>query len=143
MGPVRDAFRPAGCVHFQPAPFFTATLKSVLDSPGVVSQFGRVRAQSGDADNTLCLSPVFPGRKTIVDHRHGAVGHDARGENKILARDSDLAGRDPWADVAVVSYAGLAGAARHALRRGGDRNDADFDRTRGWAGCVVSELQGR
>src|SRR5829696_1835824 len=118
MGPVRDAFWPARRVHFQLAPFFTATLKSVLDSPGVVPEFGRVRAQSGDADNALCLSAIFSGGKTVVDHRHGAVGHDARGENEILACDRNLAGRHPWADVAVVSHAGPARAPGNALRRG-------------------------
>src|SRR5215210_2645143 len=106
MGAVGDAFWPARRVHFQPPPFFTAALKSVLDSLGILSEFGCMRAQSGDPHNAFCLSAVFSRRKTVVDHRHGAVGHDARGENKILARDSDLAGRDAWADVALVSHAG-------------------------------------
>src|SRR5678815_5959810 len=94
MGPNDYALWLVGGVYPESSPFLPAVKQPVLDPSHYVSQPGRLLAQSRHSDHALCLPAIFPGRKTTVDHRPGAVGSGAGRESEVLADGLCIVGGD-------------------------------------------------
>src|SRR5207247_4017679 len=71
MGAIAHALRPAGGLHFQPAPLLPTTEQSLLDAPGFLSEPGRLLAEPGHANHALRLSTVLPGGQTDLGRGPG------------------------------------------------------------------------
>jgi len=90
------------CLHHQPAQFHASVEQPVLGQSGFVSESRRLLAEPCLGDDAVCVPAIFAGRLAAVDHRHGADGHGARGQNQIWLASTLSLFRDLWPHHAVL-----------------------------------------
>src|SRR4051812_26183961 len=68
MGAVADVVWVAGRLHLQSATFFATIEPGFLGSPGFLFEFRGLFPEPRDAHDKVCLSTIFAGRETTLDH---------------------------------------------------------------------------
>jgi ABC-2 type transport system permease protein len=100
-----------------------------------------VLAEPRLGDDAVCVPAIFARRPAAVDHRHGADGHGARGQNQILAGQRPVALRHVRPHHAVLLSAQNELGPRAVFWRGDHRDDVRAQRLAIGLGVLYPNLK--